>query len=82
MSDEGVGVGVGVGVGLCAIAGVAAEIMTTNTKVMAIAVTIRRTRSSPIVCNVPEGRNGQLIMTNPEANDCAQKCNTNGTHLR
>nr|WP_212075226.1 hypothetical protein [Bradyrhizobium diazoefficiens] len=34
---------------------------------MAIAVTIRRMRSNPIDCRVPEGCDGQLMTTNPES---------------
>ena len=62
---DGIGVGVGVGVGLCAKPGVAADIIATNAT--AIAIATRRTRSNPVVCRVPEGCDGQLMTTNPEA---------------
>ena len=59
-------VGVGVGVGLCARTGVAA-IITANASAIPIAAAIRRTRSSPIVCRVPESCAAQRM-------DCALQC--------
>jgi hypothetical protein len=79
---DGVGVGVGVGVGLCAKAGVAAEIITTNAKAIAIAVTIRRTRSSLIVCRVPESCEVQRMTTNPEAKWRPAKMQHDMRHVR
>ncbi|BBO05868.1 hypothetical protein SG09_52180 [Bradyrhizobium ottawaense] len=77
---DGVGVGVGVGVGLCAKTGDVADIKTIANAV-AIAAATLRTRSSPIVCRVPEGCGVQHMTTNPEANGGAQKCNTRGARM-
>ncbi|MGY3466882.1 hypothetical protein ACVW0I_003753 [Bradyrhizobium sp. LM6.11] len=50
----------------CAKPGVAANIITTNVQAMAIAVAIRRKRSSPIVCRVLESCEVQHMTTFPK----------------
>ncbi|WP_165637153.1 hypothetical protein [Bradyrhizobium shewense] len=59
-----------------------ADIITTIANAVAIAAATLRTRSSPIVCRVPEGCDLQHMTTNPEANGGAQKCNTTRSRMR